>query len=104
MDAFAYVDDSVKAKGETDEKVETEGVAILTIGIYTAGVIFAILIVFICVLTIEKIRNKRKRITEIVDMKPIDISEHFKGVKERNIAAGIVEPPTPRKRIPVPIM
>ena len=82
VDAFEEVDDSVKSKNDKIE--EAEGVDILTIGVYTAGVFFAILLVFICVLTIERIRKNRKNITEVVEMKPVDLTAHFEGVAQRH--------------------
>lgn len=57
---------------------------IVTIGIYTGGVLVAILIIFVIVMMIEKIRRKHKRITEVVEFKPVDLDKHFKGVEERN--------------------
>ena len=53
---------------KNEQKVEDEGIDVLTIGIYTAGGFFAILLIFICFLTVERIRKKRKRITEIVEL------------------------------------
>ena len=70
------------AELEVDE--EEGGVDIATIGIYTGGVLVAILICFIIVMIIEKIRRKHKRITEVVEFKPVDLDKHFKGVEERN--------------------
>lgn len=49
---------------------------IMTIGIYAGGVLMAILLVFCCVLCIEKVRKNRKRITEVVELKPVDIKMH----------------------------
>ena len=70
---------------ETDEEEEENGgIDIVTIGIYTGGVLVAILIIFVIVMMIEKCRRKHKRITEVVEFKPVDIDKHFKGVEERN--------------------
>lgn len=43
----------------------------MVIGIYTAGGFLAILIIFLCVMAVEKCRRARKRITEVVDLQPI---------------------------------
>ena len=67
-----------------DEEEEKGGVDIVTIGIYTGGVLVAILIIFIIVMMIEKCRRKHKRITEVVEFKPVDLDKHFQGVEERN--------------------
>ena len=81
-------DNSEEAKTddlEADEEEEEKGgVDIVTIGIYTGGVLIAILIVFVIVMMIEKCRRKHKRITEVVEFKPVDLDKHFKGVEERN--------------------
>ena len=42
----------------------------LIIGLYTAGGFLAILVIFLCVMGIEKCRRARKRITEVVDLQP----------------------------------
>ena len=44
----------------------------MVIGIYTAGGFLAILIIFLCVMAVEKCRRTRKRITEVVDLQPIE--------------------------------
>ena len=69
---------------EAEDEEEEGGVDIVTIGIYTGGVLVAILIIFVIVMMIEKIRRKHKRITEVVEFKPVDLDKHFKGVEERN--------------------
>ena len=61
----------------------------MTIIIYTAGVFFAILIVFITVITIEKIRKKRRKISEVVEMPEFNIKKHFADLKVQ-IEAGTV--------------
>lgn len=66
---------------EEDEESSTD---IATIGIYTGGVLVAIIIIFIIVMIVEKIRKKNKRITEVVEFKPVDLDKHFKGIEERN--------------------
>ena len=95
---------------EADEEEEEKGgVDIVTIGIYTGGVLIAILIVFVIVMMIEKCRRKHKRITEVVEFKPVDLDKHFKGVEERNQLArskaleARKAKPKPQ-RTPVPIM
>lgn len=45
------------------------------------------LIIFIVVMAIDKCRRSRKRITEVVEMKPVDIEAHRKGIAERNAKA-----------------
>ena len=60
--------------------VEKKGIDLITIGIYTGGVVGVILIVFIIVMIVEKIRKKNKRITEIVEFAPVDLDAHFKGI------------------------
>ena len=85
----------------------------LTIGLYTAGVFFAILIVFIILITIEKVRRKRKRITEVVSLPEYDLDKHYENIKHQ-IEAGTIVNFSPKfkpdakklsasKRIPVPI-
>ena len=66
------------------EVEEEKGMDIATIGMYTGGVLVAILIIFIIVMIVEKIRKKHKRITEVVEFKPVDLDKHFKGIEERN--------------------
>ena len=41
---------------------------------------------------VEKIRKKRKRITEVVEMKEFDLDAHFKGIAERNRAGKTPHP------------
>lgn len=93
---------------EADEE-EKGGVDIVTIGIYTGGVLVAILIIFVIVMMIEKCRRKHKRITEVVEFKPVDLDKHFKGVEERNQLARSKALETRKakakpQRTPVPIM
>ena len=80
VNAFEEYDDSVKSK----ETEETEGIDILTIGIYTAGVFFAVLVLFIIVMAIERARKNSKRITEVVELKPVDLQAHFEGIAKRH--------------------
>jgi len=49
-------------------------------------VILLLLVIFIIVLIVENIKKKNRRITEIVEFKPVDLDAHFKGVEERKIA------------------
>ena len=56
----------------------------MTIGIYAGGVLLAILLVFCCVLCIEKVRKNRKRITEVVELKPVDIKLHRMRIAQQN--------------------
>ena len=56
---------------------------IITIAAYTGGVFVLLLIIFCIVMCIEKIRKSRKSLTEIVELKPIDLEEHYRGVHER---------------------
>ena len=81
-------DEEVDAGGAetvvTPEVEEEKGMDIATIGMYTGGVLVAILIIFIIVMIVEKIRKKHKRITEVVEFKPVDLDKHFKGIEERN--------------------
>ena len=44
------------------------GLDIVTIGIYTGGVFCAIIIILVVVMIVEKVRRKRKRITEVVEL------------------------------------
>ena len=59
---FSEVDES----GESTIDEADSGISVLTIGLYTAGIFLAVLIVFIIMITIEKIRKKRKRVTEVI--------------------------------------
>jgi len=38
-------------------------------------------------MAIDKCRRSRKRITEVIEMKPVDIEAHRKGIAERNAKA-----------------
>lgn len=66
---------------------EKKGLNIATIGIYAGCVIMAVLIIFVLIMCVEKLRKKNKRITEVVELKPVDIDKHFQGIQERNRAA-----------------
>lgn len=78
----------------------------MIIGIYTGSAIFVILVIFITMLTIEKVRKKNKRITEVVEFKPVDLDAHFKGVEERKIARSkaLEKRKNKPQTTPVPIM
>jgi predicted Holliday junction resolvase-like endonuclease len=54
---------------------------------WTGAVFCFVLIIFIIVMAVDKCRRKKKRITEIVELKPVDLDEHRKGIAERNAAA-----------------
>ena len=56
---------------------EKSGINIATISIYAGCVIAAVLIIFVLIMCIEKLKKKNKRITEVVELKPIDIDKHF---------------------------
>lgn len=66
---------------------EEGGISIVTIAIYTGGVFCFVLIIFIVVMAVDKCRRSRKRITEVVEMKPVDLDAHRKGIAERNAQA-----------------
>ncbi len=51
---------------------------------WTGAVFFFVLIIFIIVMAVDKCRRKKKRITEIVELKPVDLDAHRKGIAERN--------------------
>lgn len=61
-------DPKPKKNDEKEKEKEEEGIDIMVVGIYTAGGFLAILIIFICVMAVEKCRKKVKRITEIVEL------------------------------------
>ena len=54
---------------------------------YTGAVVVAIVIILAIVMLIEKVRKRNKRITEVVELKPVDLVKHYKGIEERNLAA-----------------
>lgn len=91
---------AVVVEVETLEIDDKDGsIDIMTIGIYTGGVIFAILVIFCVIMIVEKVRRRNKRITEIIEFKPVNLDAHFKGVEER-APKGKPKP----KRTPVPII
>jgi len=66
------IDEPNDSGSDLKEEEEEAGADIMVIGLFTAGGFLVILLIFICVLVVEKLRNARKRITEIVDLKPVD--------------------------------
>lgn len=75
------------AKNSTEivETSEQPGkINVLVIAAYVGGAVFLILIILVIVVVVDKCRRKRKRITEVVELKPVNIEEHFKGIEERN--------------------
>ena len=77
----------------------------MTIAAYTGGVFTAIFVVFLIVMCIEKIRKKRKRITEVVELKPVDIEAHRRAlaVKKSKEAARERERLMGPQRTPKPV-
>jgi len=63
VDSFSQVKDVEKS-----DEGEKSAIDILTVGIYTSAGFLSILLIFCCVLMIEKMRKNRKRITEIVEL------------------------------------
>jgi hypothetical protein len=69
-----------------DLVVEEEGnggVGVETIAMFVGGVVVAILLLLCIVMACEKCRKKNKRITEIVQLTPVDIESHRKGIVDR---------------------
>ena len=96
--------DTLSITPEVDDK---GAIDISTIGIYTGGALLAILLIFIIVMIVEKCRKKKKRITEVVEFKPVDLDAHFKGVEERKIARSKAlanRKANKPQKTPVPIM
>ena len=54
------------------------------IAYYTGGVFAAVLILLTIVFSVEKCRKKTKRITEVVELKPVDADEPRKITADRN--------------------
>ena len=67
----------------TPDLEETGAIELTTIAIYTGSVLGGIILILIIVMLYEKIRDKRKRVTEVVELKPIDLDAHFKGIEDR---------------------
>ena len=82
----AVTEVTIDTQSITPEVDDKGAIDISTIGIYTGGALLAILLIFIIVMIVEKCRKKKKRITEVVEFKPVDLDAHFKGVEERKIA------------------
>lgn len=67
---------------EGEEKKEPLDLA--TIGIYTGVIFLAIFTVLIVVIGVERCRLRRRQITEVVELKPIDLDAHRKGIESRS--------------------
>ena len=91
---FSEVDESGESKGDGTKDEADSGISVLTIGLYTAGIFLAVLIVFIILITIEKIRKKRKRVTEVIQMPEFDVDKHIKN----QIEAGTIVNFSPSKK------
>lgn len=73
---------------KTNEATEKDKpLDIMTIGIYTGIVFVAILTILIIIMAIERCRMRRKNVTTVVELKPVDIEAHRRGIKEREAAA-----------------
>lgn len=72
-------DDVIPAEEEKKEPLD-----IMTIGIYTGVAFLAILTVLVIVMGVERCRVRRRQITEVVELKPIDLDAHKKGIAARN--------------------
>ena len=62
-------------------------VDIPTVAWYSGCIFLGVILILIIVLVVEKIRRRYKRITEVVEFKPVDIPKHFKSIEERNLSS-----------------
>lgn len=82
---------------------EPDGLDVRVIGAFTAAGVGALMLILVVVLCCE--RHKRNRnITEVVELKPVDIEEHRKGIAERQRKQMLESAQKQPAKIPVPVM